>query len=338
MLKIKLLFCFKGVVMRAFAVVSSVLCFFYSVAMADVTVSGSAAFQILKKGEDHTTGNVDESFVRGEIKVAGKSASGLIGTIHLRTEPKLASGVKDIDLQPRQICFKLPVSVVDLMAGRWYEVYGQGNNYFGQYLFGVGTDKETKMIVGNGSMNTDYKMIDGMKATVNLASIKSALHIAVLPSDMQFGTTSLMAMFGGSPIEDLNYNVAGNFQVITPDGIDPVHRAIVNCGYTIIKEMNCTVFGEAAIINFDEAAENAWFLLGFALKVPFVFDRFQAEFDIKNHRNGDTKPLNSLRWMVLMRKRVMDLTFDLNVGADPAMLGSKRPCEVGAIFRVTASL
>jgi len=296
---------------------------------AEVTVSGSAAVQVTKKASDYSTGNIDESWARGEVKIAGKKESGLSGMVHLRAEPKFTSGMKGIDLQPRQIYFKLPVSVVDLMAGRWYEVYGNGNYYFGQYLFGVGKN-------GNGSMNVDYKPLDGMKATVNIASIKSAFHLGVLPADMKFEKTSLLAEFSGNPIEALKFTIGANFEVITPDDSDYVNLATVNAAYTIMKDLNFSVFGEAAVTDFSETSENAWFLIGAASKIPMVLDRIQAEFEIKNHRHG-TEAADNLAWMVMLRKKVTDLTFDLNIGADPATLGSQSPSEVGVIFRTSAS-
>jgi len=297
---------------------------------AEVTMSGSVAVEGTKKAADYTTGNVDASWVRGEVKAAGKLESGLSGMLHFRSQPNLSAGVKGVDLQPRQLYFKMPVSVVELMAGRWYEVYGNGNNYFGRFLF-VGKK------ASSGSMNTNYDVVDGFKASVKLDAIKSFLNVALLPSDTKFENASLMAAVGGSPIEGLKYTVAGNFQVVTPEGVDGVHSASVNAGYTIMKDLGLCVLGEAAIVNFEEASDNAWFMVGAASKVANILDRVQVEFEIKNGRHGTTDAGDNLCWMLMLQKKYKGLTFDLNVGADPVSLGSQTAGEVGAIFRTTAS-
>ena len=143
-------------------------------------------------------------------------------------------------------------------------------------------------------------------------------------------------MFGGSPIEALTFNIGGSFEVITPDDVDPTNRAMVNCGYTIVKDLGLGLFGEYAIADLDNAMENMWFVVGFKTKAGIILDNIQAEFEIKNHREGDATTDRNLGWMVLLQKKVMGLTMDLNVGADPSQLGSNNAGEVGAIFRVTA--
>lgn len=299
------------------------------VGSAEVAVSGSAAVEGTKKSSNATQANIDRSFVRGEIKVSGKAESGLSGLIHLRTEPAIGSGMSSISLEPRQIYFKLPLWMVEVVAGRWYEVYSAGSSYFGRYLFGVKG-------VSSGKMNTNYTPVDGAKVTVNFSPIKSALRLGFLPKSYDMEDAALMAMFGGSPVENLTLNVGGNFQVITLESATAVNRAVVNGGYTIVKELKLGLFMECAVVNFEEARDNTWFLAGVTSKVEPVFDRVQVELEIKNHRLDGTTDGN-LAWMVLIQKKFMGLTFDFNVGADPVVLGSRTAGDVGAIFRTTAS-
>ena len=315
-------------VVAAIAVAVSLISFSVS---ADVTVGGSAAVEFTKKCEDASTANIDGSWIRAELKAKGSLPnSPLTGLVHLRAQPNIAGGVKGIDLQPRQIFFNLPVSILEIMAGRWYDVYGQEYNYFGRFLHGVSA-------IGSGSMNTNYTIVDGLKLKLNINAIKSAFQVAYLPQDLNFEDTYLMVMFGGNPVEALKFNIGGNFQVQTPGEADGVNRFIVNCGYTILKDVGLGLFGEYAITDFNEASDNMWFLVGIKTKAGVVLDRIQAEFEIKNHRNNDPTTDGNLAWMVLLQKKVLGLTLDLNVGADPKVLGSKTAGDVGAIFRVSAS-
>ena len=299
---------------------------------ADVKVGGVAAVEFTKKCQAaETDKNIDDSWIRAEVKVSGTLPnSPLQGLIHFRAQPKFSGGkTSGVDLQPRQIYFNLPVSVLEIMAGRWYDKYGPGYNYFGRYLHGVNA-------LGSGSMNTNYNVVDGLKLKLNIDAIKSAFQVAFLPKDLNFEDAYLMAMFGGSPVEGLNFNIGGNFEVLTMDDADPVNRFIVNCGYTIVKDLGLGLFGEYAIVDFDEPTDNMWFVIGLKTKAGVVLDNIQAEFEIKNHRNNEASTDANLAWMVLLQKKVLGLTMDLNVGADPKVLGSKTAGDVGAIFRVTA--
>ncbi|MBN1758522.1 MAG: hypothetical protein JW863_09405 [Chitinispirillaceae bacterium] len=306
---------------------------------ADVKVGGAAAVEFTKKSQnapDHK--NIDGAWIRAEPKLAGSlENSGLTGMIHMRFQYNMASDGKDtakvekkfLNGQARQVYFKLPVSILDIQAGRWYEQYGPGYNYFGRYLYGVGAK-------GNGNMNTNYNVIDGLKLKLNINVIKSALQLAFLPKDRFFEDAYLMAMFGGSPVEGLTFNIGGNLEVITPEIVDPINRFIVNCGYTIVKDLGLGLFGEYAIVDFNEATDNMWFLVGIKTKAGVVLDNIQAELEIKNHRNNEASTDANLAWMILLQKKIMGLTLDLNVGADPTVLGSETAGDVGAIFRVTA--
>lgn len=323
--------------MRVVAAVVVVIGLVGSAVQADVAVAGVAAVEFTKKPvAAETKNNIDNSFVRAEVKVKGSlPESPLTGLVHFRSQAGMAGDVKGIDLQPRQIYFKLPVSILEILAGRWYEKYGPGYGYFGRYLHGKNRIGE-KDSLGSGSMNTNYNVIDGLKLKLNIDAIKSAFQVGFLPQDLNFEDAYLMAMFGGSPVEGLKFNIGGNFEVLTAENVDPVNSFIVNCGYTIVKELGLGLFGEYAIVDFNDATDNMWFVVGFTTKAGVVLDRIQAEFEIKNHRNGDVTADRNLAWMVLLQKKVMGLTMDLNVGADPKVLGSTNAGEIGAIFRVTA--
>ena len=325
--------------MRVVAAVAVAVGLLGSSVLADVTVGGAAAVEFTKKSEAaETDKNIDDSWIRAEVKVKGSLPnSPLQGLIHFRAQPKFSAGkTSGVDLQPRQIYFNLPVSILEIMAGRWYDVYGQGENYFGRYLHGKNRIGE-KDSLGSGNMNTNYTVVDGLKLKLNINAIKSAFQVSFLPQDLNFDDAYLVAMFGGNPIEALSFNIGGNFEVLTPDeNVDPINRFIVNCGYTIVKDLGLGLFGEYAIVDFNEPTDNMWFLVGFKTKAGVVLDNIQAEFEIKNHRNGDVTTDRNLAWMVLLQKKVMGLTLDLNVGADPKILGSKTAGDVGAIFRVSA--
>jgi hypothetical protein len=300
---------------------------------ADVAVGGVAAVEFTKKCQDASKANIDGSWIRAELKASGSlKNSPLTGLVHLRLQPDFVAKTSDnkYNVQARQVYFKLPVSVLEILAGRWYDVYGQGEYYFGRYLHGVGK-------TGSGSMNTNYSVIDGLKLKLNITAIKGALQVAYLPKDFNFENTYLMAMFGVNPIEALKFTIAGNFQIQTLDDADPVNRMIVNCGVTILKDLGLGLFGEYAITDFNEATDNMWFLVGLTTKAGIVLDKIQAEFEIKNHRGDDPTTDGNLAWVVILQKKVLGLTLDLNVGADPTILGSKTAGDIGAIFRVTAS-
>lgn len=326
---------FHGGSMRVFtamAVAVSALC---CSVQADIAVSGLTAVEFTKKCQNASSANIDASWIRVETKLAGSLAnSGLTGLVHLRLQPEFAGKMSDTkyNLQARQIYFKMPVSIVDIMAGRWYEVYGPGYGYFGRYL--VEFDMKP---TGSGSMNTNYTVLDGLKLSLNIKPVKCTFNVGFLPRNLNFEDAYVLAMFGGSPVEGLKFNIGGNFEALTPDTKDPVNKFMVNAGYTIVKDLGLGVFGEMSIVNFDNASDNMWFLAGLCTKAGPVLDKIQLELEIKNHRAGDPTTDNNLAWMVMLQKKVLGLTLDLNVGADPTVLGSKTAGDVGAIFRTTAS-
>ncbi|MCX7726396.1 MAG: hypothetical protein N2053_06060 [Chitinispirillaceae bacterium] len=318
-------------------IISTIVFMGVTTTFADLSIKADAVAELTKKCKDATTGKVDDSWARAEVKFLGNIPNtGLSGLIHLRVQPQMGAGVTGIHLQPRQIYFKIPVVDfggtlnLEIIGGRWYEVYGPGYFYFGRYL--VESNE-----LGNGSMNTNYTILDGFKGLININPIKSTLQVGVLPKVYNFEDTYLLTMFGGNITEAWKYNIGGNFEIIKPEGKDAVNRASINSGYTFVKDLNLARFGEMAIVNLNKPVDNMWFLVGFSSKVWYILDRLQVELEIKNHRAGATTTDNNLAWMLLLRKGFKGLTFDMNIGADPKVLGSKKISDVGGIFRMTAS-
>ena len=88
--------------MRSISVVAVLVGVFCSIVHADVAVGGAAAEEFTKQCRDSSTGNLDGSWIRAEVKVKGSLPNNrLTGLIHLRLQPNFAAGTKGIDMQPR---------------------------------------------------------------------------------------------------------------------------------------------------------------------------------------------------------------------------------------------
>lgn len=301
-------------------------------ARADVALSGLAAIGMAKKCSDVTQANVDAAWIRADLNAAvSLPRSPMSGLVHVRIQPDFGSKAGDsrFNLQARQIYVRYPVSILEVVAGRWYEKYGPGYNYFGRYLM-------TKTITsGTGDMSTDYTIVDGLKMGLRLDAIRSAFALELLPQDAAMEHARVAAILSGSPAKRIKLALGANFDALVPEHEEAVHRAMVNCGVSIIENGGLNLFGEMAVIDMDEPTDNMWFTTGFSCKAGRMLDRIQIEFEIKNHRNGDPTTDGNLAWMVALRKKVTVLTLDLNVGADPTTLGSKEISDIGAVFRAT---
>lgn len=291
-------------------------------AFAEVAVKASAAVQLTKRNPSVSTGNLDDAFVRGEAKLAGTQESGLSGLVHLRFQADMAG---DLTITARQVYFQLPVSILTIKAGRWYEIYTPGK-FFGRYLFGV---KPT----GSGSMNTNYNVLDGFR--LSLPIIKAAkidLHAAVLPQDFKFESVYTMARISANPVDILKLSVGTNIHAIAEDKEDAHHRLIANTTISPVEGLN--FFFEYANVNLQKAEENNWLLWGFDIPAGKILNLFRVEMEFNKDRVADEKA--DLGWIVILSKKVVGLTFDLNVGADPKSLGSKDAGDVGGILRISA--
>lgn len=319
-------------VLLAGAVVSSAF-------SAEMKVKPSTAFQMTKKAAVATEGNIDDAFVRAEVKLSGKLDKGVHGLAHLRLESRFAND-KDISLKIRQCYLAVPVSIVTMQGGRWYETYTAGY-YFGRFLFGV------KKNLGSGSMNTNYNVVDGFRLQADIEKIKTSFHAAVLSgkyviqsavepweSDewVSFDDVSTMLRISSEPIEGLKLGVGGLVHTLVPDGSERMDRLDVHAGYRILEKLALSV--EYGMTDLSDVSQNSWFL--FVLEVPAwkILDRLQLEVEYKQKRNGvDTR--QDAAWMVLLRKKWRGVTVDLNVGADPQSLKSLDAGDIGGTMRTT---
>ena len=291
-------------------------------AFAEVAVKASAAVQLTKKNPSVSTGNLDDAFVRGEAKLAGTQESGLSGLVHLRFQADMAG---DLTITARQVYFQLPVSILTIKAGRWYEIYTPGK-FFGRYLFGVGS-------TGSGSMNTNYTVLDGFR--LSLPIIKAAkidLHAAVLPQDYKFESVYTMARISANPIDMLKLGVGTNIHAVAEDKEDAHHRLVANTTISPVENLN--FFFEYGNVDLQNAKDNNWLLWGLDIPAGKILDLFRVEMEFKKDRIADEKA--DLGWIVILSKKVVGLKFDLNVGADPKSLGSKDAGDVGGILRISA--
>ena len=291
-------------------------------AFAEVAVKASAAVQLTKKNPSITTGNLDDAFVRGEAKLAGTQEIGLSGLVHLRFQADMAG---DLTITARQVYFQLPVSILTIKAGRWYEIYTPGK-FFGRYLFGVGS-------TGSGSMNTNYTVLDGFR--LSLPIIKAAkidLHAAVLPQDYKFESVYTMARISANPIDMLKLGVGTNIHAVAEDKEDAHHRLVANTTISPVENLN--FFFEYGNVDLQNAKDNNWLLWGLDIPAGKILDLFRVEMEFKKDRIADEKA--DLGWIVILSKKVAGLKFDLNVGADPKSLGSKDAGDVGGILRISA--
>ena len=291
-------------------------------AIADVAVKASAAVQLTKRNPSVSTGNLDEAFVRGEAKLAGTQKSGLSGLVHIRFQTDMAG---DLTITARQVYLQLPVSILTIKTGRWYEIYTPGK-FFGRYLFGVGS-------AGSGSMNTNYTVVDGFRLTLPIVKEgKTDLHVAVLPQDFKFESVYTMARICVNPVDMLKLGVGTNIHAVAQDKDDARHRLIANTTISPVEGLN--FFFEYANVNLQNAQENNWLLWGFDIPTGKILNLFRVEMEFKKDRIADEKA--DLGWIVILSKKVAGLTFDLNVGADPKSLGSKNAGDVGGILRISA--
>lgn len=291
---------------------------------SEVDIGASAAVQATKKSSPATTANVDNTFVRAEVKAAGKTENNLSGLVQLRAQADMGSG--SVEFTIRQAYFQLPVSAVNLRAGRWYEIYTVGA-YFGRYLFGVSPQ-------GSGSMCVNYNVLDGLKLEVPLIKdYNTNLHFGLLANEATLEDVYVMARIYSNPIEMLTMNLGANIQAASSSDTE-THRLIFNATYKIIENLN--LFAEYGITGLSDIADNSWILAGLDVPTGGILDQCRVEIEFKKDRLGEETD-GDLGWMIILVKNYSKLKFNLNVGADPASLGSEAPKDVGVHFRVTAT-
>lgn len=301
-------------------------------AFAELSVKASAAVQLTKKNPSVGAGNLDGAFARGETKFAGTQESGLTGLVHLRFQTDLAG---DFAVKARQIYLQLPVSILTIKGGRWYEIYTPGK-YFGRYLFGVGSIKDADgntIGAGSGSMKTNYNVVDGLRLSLPIIkAAKTDLHVAMLPQDPKLESIYTMVRISSNPIEMLTLGVGGNIHVLADDKKDADHRLIANTTISPVENLN--FFFEYGNVNLQKAKDNNWLLWGLDIPTGKILDLLRVEMEYKKDRIDTEKA--DLGWVVILAKKAAGVKFDLNVGADPKSLGSKDAGDVGAILRISA--
>lgn len=303
-----------------------------AVSFAEVAPSGSAAVEFDKKSNPASSTNVDAAWVRVEPKLKGSLKSGVTGLVHLRFQANMGSGTT-VNAQLRQGYFNIPVSILNIQAGRWYEIYTPGK-YFGRYL------NESSVATGTGSMLTNYTIMDGIDLSAKIDAAKMVLKLGLFPQDNQFESLRLRALVSATPVEALKVQLGGNFHVYdgTDDEVDQ-QRLALTAAYTILKDLGLGLFAEYGIRDLEEVAANSWIMAGLDIPTAKILDLLRFEMEFKNYKlaNQNNSDDNAnFAWMIILSKKVKMVSFDLNFGSDPRGLGSEKPGDVGAILRVTA--
>jgi hypothetical protein len=292
-------------------------------AFGELSVKPSAAVQLSKNAPSASAGNLDDAFVRGEVTLSGEDDKGWGGMLHLRFEVDF--GPSTVATTVRQGYYKIPVSILTILGGRWYEIYAPGA-YFGRYLFGVSS-------AGSGAMKTNYTVVDGLRLKLDiLKDFKTSLNLAFLGEDLNLHNAHAMALLSSAPIDMLTFNLGSTIHTLMPEGADRVDRFVATAQVKIVEDL--TVFAEYGLTNVAEAADNSWILWGVQVPAWKILDMLQFEFEYKKDRLG-TGTDGDLAWMVVMEKKIMALAANLNIGADPKGLASTGPGDVGVYLRTT---
>lgn len=301
-----------------------VLAWCVSAMSAELKVKASAALQMGKDAAVATQGNLDEAFVRGEAKLSGTLEKGASALVHVRLQSDFSDN-KNTSVKIRQCVVTLPAGPVKVRGGRWYEAYTPGY-YFGRFLFGV--EKE----LGSGSMNTDYTVVDGVGLQAAFEKARTEARVAVLADESDFEDISTMVRISAKPVDALTIGMGGLVHMVVPEATDRVDRLSGMAEYRFSD--NLALYGEYGITRLDSVQDHQWALLGMQVPGWKVLDRLLLELEYTHNRNGvDTRA--DLAWMVILRRKVLGVTFDLNIGADPAGFGSRDAGDVGGILRTT---
>jgi hypothetical protein len=289
---------------------------------ATVEVKSSVATQLMHKSAPASKHTIDESFIRAEATLTGKTDANLTGLAQVRFEVPL--GDKSVKLSVRQAFFQLPIAAITLQTGRWYEIYTPGA-YFGRWF------NETNA-AGNGSICVNYTILDGMKITVPIIKqFNTNLHLALTTQDLYFNSTRAAIMVAAKPSDVLTMNVGVNLQATDTSGAKK-HRLMANATYTIIKDFD--LFAEYAATDLNAISGSSHILAGLDLPTFTILDQFRVEVEYAADRPDS---LAQVGWMVLLTKKITGLKINLGVGADPSSLGSRDAGDIGIVGRITAS-
>ncbi|MBD3392114.1 MAG: hypothetical protein GF418_08550 [Chitinivibrionales bacterium] len=300
------------------------------IAVAEFSASGFTLIQLERQSEPgndaNGSPNIDQAFVRGEPSFAAKAGNGLEGYVRVRFQALLQADPATTAML-RQAYFAMPVAIVTVKAGRWYEQYSPAA-YFGRYLFGVSEG-------GNGRLTaTNYTMLDGLRLSVPLVEqFNTNLHVALLPSLSTFENVYVMILAPSKPLDFLSLHLGANIQAIEESSGEPEHRASVGATYRLIKDLN--LFAEYGITDLSSVGDASWITAGLDVPTAGILDRLRAEIEFHKDRL-ETSDHADLAVMILLRKQIGGLRFDLAAGSDPARLGSQKLRHVGGMFRTTA--
>ncbi len=315
----------KGALVRHMVSAGTLVLAWYAAAIsAELTMKACAAVQVGKSAAAVTQGNVDEAFVRGEAKLTGTIERAASALVHVRLQSDFACN-GNTSVKVRQCVLTLPIGLFEVRGGRWYEKYAPGY-YFGRFLFGVEDE------LGSGGMNTNYSVVDGVRLGATFEKARTQAHVAVLADETDFDDISTMVRVSAEPVEALTLGLAGLVHTVVPHGAERVDRLGATAEYRFTDRV--TVYGEYGITRLDSVQGHQWALLGMQAPAWKILDRVLVELEYAHNRNGvDTRA--DFAWMLIMRRKVLGVTFDLNVGADPATLGSRDAGDVGGILRTT---
>jgi hypothetical protein len=293
---------------------------------AETNIQSTAIIQATKKCADSSNANIDNSFIRAEVKASTKPAANAGGLVHLRFQLPLGSKTVDVDQMLRQVYWDIGVKMLTIRGGRWYSTYTTGA-YFGRYLHGVKP-------AGSGSMGTNYNVVDGAMINAKMEQFNTEVTAAVLPQEYSVENLYVMILGQTSPIKSLTAKLGANLQVLTPGETDAAHILMFNASYKILADLN--VFAEAATVNVLEAADNFWITGGVDIPTAKIMDMLRLEVEYKSDRFSSNTDAN-LAWMILLAKKVNGLAFYVNVGADPKELCSRSLGDVGGHLRIAAN-
>jgi hypothetical protein len=311
--------------------------------LAELTIKSSAALQSTRFGGEIAGDIVDRTFVRGEMKYSSTNDVGTRGMLHLRFQQPFGGSLKS---ELRQVYFDIPVSMLRVRAGRWYEMYTP-SVYFGRYLYGVAEiepvggleDTATSPDIigyGNGSMKTYYTVVEGIRLQLDMPEIAGlSLFGELLPQDEAFEDLYLAARAKFKPGEQLSFGIGGNFNVAGSDDTR-LHRYAATAAFSPMEDLS--VFTEIAYTDLTADESALWVLAGLTVPAAQILDELRVEVEYTPERL-ETDDEMDLAWMMMLARKVAGAGVSLNIGADPQKgLRSRSLTDIGAILRVTVKM
>ncbi|HLV30055.1 MAG TPA: hypothetical protein VKY57_00660 [Chitinispirillaceae bacterium] len=291
---------------------------------SDLQIKNSVTVEIRKNATDSTRTNIDNAFIRGETRFFKENNNNTFSAmVHLRFQTNFEMDTAAVWL--RQAFFNVKLQSVNLSAGRWYEKYTPGV-YFGRYLFGA--DR-----YGNGSISTDYTVLDGLRMKLSLPFLSNTnFSLALLPQESNFENLYAMFLISANFFDPLEINTGINLKALSENGTERDHRLIISGAYQIISDLE--IFLEYGITSLTDIRDNSWIMFGTEFPSGKILDQLRLEFEYTKDRLND---LSDLAWIIAIQKEWQNLTFYLNTGSDPAYLRSGDIDKIGFAFRMSLS-